>query len=175
MNRLVSWTGLIFTLCLLLGGCGRQQTFTPSDRNLLLLQERIPIGSTPADVRKAFPSVREPRPEAGGTEMKTNVALMGTLAATKFNFQGDSLYGVFFHLEKLPAGRGDALFDSLVAFYSAHYGQAKVGDGADDPYFVKSRTWQGQGFEVGVSNAIEGNLRQLGWGYQVTNLRAKRR
>ena len=175
MNRLASWIALISTSCLLLGGCGRPRAITPSDRNLLLLHERIAVGSTPADVRKAFPSVGAPRTEAGRTELKTDVELMGTLAVAEFNFQSDSLYGVFFHPERLPPRRGDALFDSLVAFYSARYGQASVADGADDPYFVKSRQWRGEGFEVVVTNSIEGDMRQLGWGYQVPiNLRGGR-
>lgn len=169
---------ILFLSVSLAAGCARRETISNSDRNLLLLNEQLPLGSMPADVRKAMASVEGQRSEGIGslTEMKTSVSVLGTRATVEFNFKSDSLYGVYFHPEKLPSPRGDALFDSLVAFYSARFGQARVSDGADDPYFVKYRSWQGQGFEVGVTNAIEGDMRQLGWGYQApSNLTIRRK
>lgn len=117
------------------------------------------------------------RPEGGDpalSDMRTSVDGFGTRVRVEFNFMGDSLYAVSCNPEKLPSTKGDALFDRLVAFYSAKFGQAQVDDGQDDPYFVKSRDWQGPLCEIGVTNSIEGDMRQLGWGYQVpTNLHVK--
>ena len=65
--------------------------------------------------------------------------------------------GVTYSWSDLPAAQGDALLDRPVRFYTTHFREAEVSDDADTPYFVKSRSWQVENCEVGVSMAIYGN------------------
>jgi hypothetical protein len=171
LNRILPY--LTALLVLTAAGCGPNST--AKDENMLQLYRTIPLGATPAQVIRAFPSAGPLLPEAGGSEIRGQASVIGLRADVEFNFQGDSLYGVSFNAPTLSAQRGDALFDRLVKFYSARFGKAEVSDGQDDPYYVRYRSWNAGNCEVGVVMSLDGGSRHLGWGYQeFTNMKRSR-
>jgi hypothetical protein len=140
-----------------------------TDDQKLLLFQRFPLGTTPSEVRDATPGLgpqRDEVPMQRLTDAQVETGLLGHRIRAEFNFQGDSLYAVNFGPLILPADSGEALFDTLCTFYARRFGEPFVGDGQDDPYFVKARTWTTGWGEVGISMSVDGKRRILGWGYQ---------
>ena len=140
---------------------------TMTDDQKLLLLEQIPIGATPTDVIKVVPELGDRRPEGRGlTDALAEVRVLGYGTRVEFNFASDSLYGVYFGPLELASAIGDSLFDRLTNFYTQRLGVPQVEDAQDSPYFVKSRNWRTRSAEIGVTNSLVGDKRELSWGYQ---------
>jgi hypothetical protein len=73
----------------------------------LLLYRKIPLGTTPSAVQRAFPDAAPLQSEGNGlgslSEMKARADVLGVSTALEFKFEGDSLYAVSFNPSRLPA------------------------------------------------------------------------
>lgn len=137
------------------------------DEQKLALYGFIPLGIHSADVIRIVPALGHQRPEGPQlTDARVATSVMGQPTPLEFNFQADTLYAVTFGPVDLAADSGDTLFARLVRHYSARLGNPIVEDEQDDPYFVKMRIWPAPCGEVVLSNALTGNRRSVGWGYQ---------
>lgn len=141
----------------------------------LLLVRCIPIGAGKGDVERFVPGF-ETSPYAGSSilsEGGTQVAVLGHRIALRFSFTADSLYAMGYNVD-LSVAEGDSLFDAVVAFYSRHYGPPRITDGQDSPYFVKSRTWCTEEYEVVAHCSLADDRRLVGWGFQTAAVQCRK-
>ena len=147
-----------------------------NDSLRLLLIHCLGIGAGADEVARLAPDFRQGVPYDRNhllSDGTVPVMVFDQHAKLQFNFMGDSLYAFFYHLD-LPSMLGDSLFDRVVAFYTQHYGPARVEDGQDSPYYVKFRIWCTADYEVGVTCSLAGKRRLLGWGFQALGANCRR-
>jgi hypothetical protein len=130
------------------------------DGEKVFLIDRLPLGATLEQLLALAPSLAE---KPWGWEGE--VTVFGSPARFHANVEGECVYNYYFNVF-LPAALGDSLFALVDSLYTARWGPAVIGDGADSPYYQRGRSWCPDSLGVNVGCSIMGMSRDLGFGFQ---------
>jgi hypothetical protein len=130
------------------------------DSAKVFLNDRLPIGSTPAELLALVPTLQPT--EWGWGADATAFGIAGRFEA---QVSGDCVYSHYFHFSA-PAAVGDSLSAAIETMYIARWGLPRIRDGQDAPYFIRIRSWCLDGFSAAVSCTLAGDSREISFGFQ---------
>ena len=143
-----------------------------TDQQLLMI-EHLPLGVSYAHVQARFRDVGPEQPEGMGTIEHLTEAFLNTQiwdrdVVLEFNFENDSLYSYYYHLEELDCEEADSIYAHLQEFYADAFGSYDEEDGRDPPYRSRSSFWvmQDPAGGLAISQSYRTDDCRLGWGFQ---------
>ena len=140
---------------------------------VLLLIDRVPLGSSYDQVKAVFPEIGKLRSEPGGwgfgswglTEAVVESKALGRPAKLEFNFKSGRLYGYFTCLERLDLGTANQTYEQIKKYYTHRFGAAYEEHEKGFDYAAVSSYWYTKVFDLNLVNNIHENIRSdLCWG-----------
>lgn len=144
-----------------------------SDRDKLLLIQKLPLGLTYHEAKQRLPSLGLLKPEGGMEPGDTGLEeawgemmVLNRKASLECNFNAGRLYSYYFSVESLDDAGARSLYRELQRFYTMQYGNYHEEHENDEGRLMSSSLWSSDSFGIVATLSGSDGEFEVSWGFQ---------
>jgi len=144
-----------------------------SDRDKLLLIQKLPLGLTYDEVKQRLPSMGALKPEGGMEpgnsgleEAWDEMIVLNRKASLECNFNTGRLYSYCFSVEKLQDPDARAFYRELQRFYTMQFGNYHEEHQNEEGRLLSSSLWSSDSFGIVATLSGSDEEFRVSWGFQ---------